>query len=131
MEVKYKLRILIDKIGRYKQYMVRGHSNWFALGLSIINFTIIVYKLLVEELYFIPAEIKSYWIFALIFIVGYFIVSTIVGYYDLKKGTYNAEQQVILQRSPIWRDLFTKLERNEANLRLLLDKINEVQKKIE
>ncbi len=120
LQAKKQLRMIIDEGARLRQYFLRGHSNWFALVFSLINFTLIFYNLLFINLYFIPEVLKSFSIFFIIFISLYFPFATTVGYLDFRKGTYRAEQQLARDLSPIWRDLFSKLEHLEKQNQELL-----------
>lgn len=126
---KRTLRKNIDLFGRVRQFFLRGHSNWFALAFSMLNFTLIFYNLLFKELYFIPDALKHYSIFFIIFGVFYFPSATILGYLDFKKGTYKAEQEITLKYSPLWQQLFSKLEKLEQENMKLLQEVQRLQKK--
>ena len=115
MNNKFPFRKIIDRGSRYKQYFLRGHNQWFALAFSLINFTLIFYKLLLENLVFIPDYLKSYTLFVILFGLTYFPLATIIGFYDFKKGTFNAEQKLSREISPIWKELFSRIEKLENN----------------
>ena len=114
---------IIDEGARLRQFFLRGHSNWFALAFSLVNFTLIFYNLLFVKLFFIPEIFKSFSIFFIIFVFLYFPFATIIGYLDYRKGTYRAEQQLTKDLSPIWQDLFSKLEHLEKQNEELLTAI--------
>jgi hypothetical protein len=113
LKTKKFLRKVIDEGARVRQYFLRGHGNWFALMFSLINFTLIFYNLLFVNLYFVPEYLKSFSVFFIIFGIIYFPVATIIGWLDFKKGTYKAEQQLARKISPIWKEVFTKLDHLE------------------
>jgi hypothetical protein len=120
--VKKTLRKTIDRGARLRQYFLRGHSNWFALAFSLINFTLIFYNLLFVNLFFIPDIFKSYSIFFLIFGICYFPTAAMIGWLDFKKGTYKEEQRLSLEISPIWQEVFKKLNSLEdVNKEVLLE----------
>jgi hypothetical protein len=121
--VKVYLRRAIDEGTRVRQYFLRGHTTWFALFFSLLNFTLIFYNLLFINLFFIPDEIKSFSVFFLIFILLYFPSATIIGWLDYRKGTFRAEQELAKEISPIWRDLFLKLDVLEKQNAVLLEKL--------
>jgi hypothetical protein len=126
-KIKGLLRKWIDKGGRIRQYFLRGHSNWFALILSLINFTLIFYNLLFKNLFFVPDVLKSYSVFFIIFGVLYFPTAAIFGWLDFKKGTYKAEQALTMEISPIWNEVFQKLQNlEEANV-ILLSEMKKMQ----
>jgi hypothetical protein len=120
LKTKKQLRIMIDEVARLRQFFLRGHSNWFALAFSLINFTLIFYNLLFVNLFFIPEIFKRFSIFFIIFVSLYFPFATVIGYLDYRKGTYRAEQQLTKDLSPIWQDLFNKLEHLEKQNQELL-----------
>jgi hypothetical protein len=120
---KKQLRTLIDTGARVRQYFLRGHSNWFALIFSLINFTLIFYNLLFVKLYFIPEILKRFSIFFILFVIFYFPFAMSIGYLDYRKGTYRAEQELTKDLSPIWREVFSKLEILEKQNEELLEKL--------
>lgn len=124
------LRKWIDRLSIIKQYFLRGHNAWFALFFSIINFTLIFYNLLFEKLFFIPAYLKSYLIFFIIFGILYFPLATIIGFLDFKKGTYSAEASLQKEVNPVTREIFArfaKLEQDNQKILELLDKLEQDQ----
>ncbi|OLS24180.1 MAG: hypothetical protein HeimC3_20790 [Candidatus Heimdallarchaeota archaeon LC_3] len=127
MVKKSSLRLYIDRSSRLKQYFLRGHNAWFALAFSLLNFTLIFYKLFLESLDFIPEEFKSYAIFVIIFGITYFPLSTILGYLDLKKGTFNAEQKLSREISPIWKELFSRIENLENNGEKIVELLEQLE----
>jgi len=122
INLKKKLRRSIDKGARLRQYFLRGHSGWFSLFLSLLNFTLIFYNLLFKNLFFIPEELKHYSIFFIVFGACYFPLASLFGWLDFRKGTYKAEQALTREISPIWHEVFMKLENIEqSNESLLLE----------
>ena len=128
VKTKKQLRMMIDEGARLRQFFLRGHSTWFALAFSLVNFTLIFYNLLFVKLFFIPEIFKSFSIFFIIFVSLYFPFATIIGYLDFRKGTYRAEQQLTKDLSPIWQDLFNKLEHLEKQNQELLVAIQKEKK---
>jgi len=104
-----KARKSLDFIGRMRLYFFRGHNSWLYLPIWFVNILIVFYKLLLEDLYFIP-EWVSFWSFALIFTVVYFPLAIIVGRLDYYRGTYKGEAEVGLAVNPIWIKQFKELE---------------------
>jgi uncharacterized membrane protein YbhN (UPF0104 family) len=122
--IKVYLRKAIDEGTKIRQYFLRGHNTWFALFFSMLNFTLIFYNLLFINLFFVPEELKSFSIFFSLFILLYFPTAAIIGWLDFRKGTYRAEQQLAKDISPIWRDLFAKLDSLEKQNIDLLKKLD-------
>ena len=73
---------------------------------------------------FIPNEYKSYFLFVLVFGLIYLPLSSIVGYLDLKKGTFKEEQLLTKELSPIWNEIFSKLKKLELNDAEILRKLS-------
>ncbi|MHA2363711.1 MAG: hypothetical protein ACXAC7_07120 [Candidatus Hodarchaeales archaeon] len=127
MTEKIFLRKLVDKGARTKQYFLRGHNAWFALGFSLMNFTLIFYNLLFKNLFFVPNSIKSYSIFFVLFAAFYIPIATIFGFFDFRKGTFAAEQLLSKEISPIWKELFSRLQSLEHGNRAVLAMLEELQ----
>lgn len=106
----------IDKVSRIKQYFLRGHQAWFALAFSILNFTLIFYNFFFLNLDMIPENLKNYTFFFLFFGSLYFPIATLIGVLDYKKGTYGAEQSLSAELSPVWVELFDRLNQIEKKL---------------
>ena len=98
------------------------------ITLISIPFTLIFYNLLFKNLVFIPPELKSYSVFFIVFGIIYFPLATVFGYLDFNKGTYKAEQRLSKEISPIWRDVFSKLEKLEQENQELLHEIKNLRK---
>ena len=124
MVTKLFMRKSIDKFSITKQYFLRGHNSWISLFFSMTNFTIIFFKMLLENLSFVPEFLKSYLVFVIIFSLIYFPLSTIIGYLDFKKGTFSAEQTLQKEISPVWQELFFKIDRLEEENQKLLELVS-------
>jgi len=99
-------RSQINKFARVKQYFLRGHTTWFSLPFSLLNFTLIFYNLLLKNLDFVPDIFKQYTVFFICFLLVYLPSSAIIGYIDFKKGTFNAEVAMFMDLNPIWKKVF-------------------------
>ncbi|MCE7741872.1 MAG: hypothetical protein GOP50_05395 [Candidatus Heimdallarchaeota archaeon] len=108
-ELKKKARKSLDLIGRTRLYFFRGHNSWLYLPIWFVNILIVFYKLLLEDLYFLP-EWVSFWNFAIIFSVIYFPLAVLVGRLDYYRGTYKGEAEVGMAVNPIWIRQFKELE---------------------
>jgi len=108
MRFRSVLRRFLDKSGKYKMYFLRGHNSWFYFAFYIINFTVIIYKLLLEDLSLPDWMNFSY--FFLLFVFLYIPISTIVGMLDYKKGTFRGEALLSLEVNPITQKMFENQE---------------------
>ena len=128
MSRKSLIRKWIDKLSILKQYFLRGHNSWFALGFALINFTLIFYQLFLVNLYFIPKYLKSYFVFVIIFSIIYFPLATLIGFFDFKKGTYSAEQNLQKEISPVWKELFSRINRIEQDNKKIIELLSKSRK---
>ncbi|MHA1200088.1 MAG: hypothetical protein ACTSQF_12225 [Candidatus Heimdallarchaeaceae archaeon] len=108
-DLKKKARKSLDLIGRTRLYFFRGHNSWLYLPIWFVNILIVFYKLLLEDLFFLP-EWVSFWSFALIFSVIYFPLAVLIGRLDYYRGTYKGEAEVGMAVNPIWIKQFKELE---------------------
>lgn len=113
------LKSALWNLSLVRSYFLRGHNNWFAYVMSLLNFITISFYLLIDSLTFVPESFKFRY-YILLFVLLYVPLAVIVGYWDLKKGTYKVEQTLAKNLSPIWTDLFTQLDQIKINQDLIL-----------
>ena len=99
----------LRQVALLKTYFIRGHSQWFAYIISLLNFVSIFYYLVINNLSFIPDWFRFTY-FIIIFVCTYFPITAFVGWYDFKKGTYKVEQNLVAEISPLWKKLFSQLD---------------------
>lgn len=121
-----RARSSLDFIGRIRLYFFRGHNSWLYLPIWFVNIMIVVYKLLLEDLNFMPDWV-SFWNFALIFLVLYFPAAVLIGRFDFYRGTYKGEAEVGLQVNPIWRKQFQELNSLKGEINELKSMIKELK----
>lgn len=122
--MKSEIRTHLWTLSRLRTYFLRGHSNWFAYGMSFLNFITISFYLLIENLTIVPDSFR-FRDYALLFFMTYIPLAIIVGYADMKKGTYRVEQRMAMEMSPIWTEVFEKLETLNTNQSSLLQLITD------
>jgi len=64
-----------------------GHSGYLVFFISIINFTVIQYNLLISQIPFLSKFIPDIIFFMLLFIMTYFPLAILIGIFEFKKGT--------------------------------------------
>jgi hypothetical protein len=67
-------------------YFKSGHSGYFVFILSLSNFVVLQYNLLIERIPFLKQIAPRMYIFILLFSFVYFPIAILVGYYDMRKG---------------------------------------------
>ena len=124
--MKTEIRSQLWTLSRLRTYFLRGHSNWFAYGMSFLNFITISFYLLIENLTSVPDDFR-FRHYALLFFTIYIPLAIVVGYIDMKKGTYRVEQKMARELSPIWNEVFEKLENLSSTQISLLKLIEEMK----
>ena len=122
---KFTARQGLDRLGRYRQYFIAGHSRWFVFIMGLSNFSLIFYNFLWIKLPFVPDVMKNEFIFLMIFFVFYFPSVGLFGYWDLTKGTFKAETNVSLEVNPIWQRLFRELGEMDKKINVINQKLEE------
>jgi hypothetical protein len=74
-----------------------------------LNFITISFYLLIENLTVIPDSFRLRH-YILLFVVFYVPLAIIVGYFDLQKGIFCVEQKIAKELSPIWNEVFERLD---------------------
>jgi len=97
------------RILRYWTYFRRGHATYLAFLMSLANFMVIQYRLLIEYVPFLEALFSSLTAFAATFFLVYLPIATVVGWLDYKKLAVPMDLTVRAQANPWVRDLANAL----------------------
>ena len=97
------------KLLRVWTYFRRAHSIYFVYAISFTNFITITYSLLFVKLLGAPANITYYIIYAVVFLITYFITVALVGRWDYKRGTIPIETTLVAKNNPYNQDLANAL----------------------
>jgi hypothetical protein len=76
-----------------------GHSVYLIFGLTFSNFILISYRLLVEQVPFTKEIFPELWFFAIVFVLAYIPISTLVGFWH-RKTQVKIETTVALSENP-------------------------------
>lgn len=82
-----------------------GHSTYLAFALSMINFVVLNYNLLIANVSFLHNVFQHIWLFALIFIITYIPSAIFIGYKFYRKKQLAIDQEVSLKENPYFQDL--------------------------
>ena len=107
--MKNFLRKTIDKFGEYRLYFLRGYTQYFALLISLFSHGLIIYNLLIKNIFFL-SFFERFSIFFISFITLLFPLSIFIGKFDYKRGSYNKEQETLYKNSPQWVRLFEEIK---------------------
>lgn len=130
-----------DRLLRYIVYFRRGHSFYLAFAISMANFLVIQYRLLIG---YIPALSKIFGkllVFATLFTAIYLPLATFIGWLDTKRMTVPTESEVnpyfyrpIAKEKIWWRynlEVFKVLEKLAEEKGLDTTKIKLARKEVE
>ncbi|HID17427.1 TPA: hypothetical protein EYP26_03945 [Candidatus Bathyarchaeota archaeon] len=83
-----------DRLLRYIVYLRRGHSSYLAFLVSLANFLVIQYRLLIEYVPALSKIFESLSLFAVSFIAVYVPLVIVIGWLDVKRMTVPKEVEV-------------------------------------
>jgi hypothetical protein len=78
---------------------------------------------LIDNLTIIPEELKLLRYYIFIFVFTYIPGAIILGYWDMNRGTYRVEQKMAKELSPIWKEVFERLDKIEERQERILQAI--------
>lgn len=78
----------------------QGHSIYLIFVLTFINFILIAYRLLIEKVAIFKDLIPELWIFALLFILIYLPVATLIGFWH-RRTQLRVENTLVQQQNPV------------------------------
>jgi hypothetical protein len=102
-------RKTLDLLGIWRMYLFQGHSRWTGFFMSLFSFSVITYNLFLVSLFGIEESISNYLFWIIIFLSCYIPFATVLGYYDMRKGTFRAAQRKWREIDPIWIEINDKL----------------------
>lgn len=91
-------------------YFRRGHAVYLAFVMSFMNFIVIQYRLLIEQIPVLAFIFSQLYVFALIFVLVYIPLSAIIGWIDYRRGSVPVDQEVAAQVNPWTIDLAKALQ---------------------
>jgi hypothetical protein len=91
--------------------------------MGLLNFVTISFYLLIENLTVVPDAFR-FRHYLILFLVIYIPLASIVGYFDMRKGTYRVEQQMAKELSPIWKEVFERLDKLKRDQDEIINKLN-------
>ena len=86
-------------------YFRRGHAVYLAFVISFMNFIVIQYRLLIEQIPMLSFIFSHLYMFAIIFVFVYIPISAIIGWIDYRRGSVPVDAEVAAQASPWVIDL--------------------------
>ena len=93
----------------------QGHSIYLALILSSVNFTLIVYRMLIEEVGFLKALFPSLAVFATTMVILYPPLAILIGHWHCKRQL-GIDTGIITSVHPGFHKINETLKRIEAKI---------------
>ena len=91
-------------------YFRRGHAVYLAFVISFMNFIVIQYRLLIEQIPMLSFIFSQLYMFAIIFVFIYIPLSAIIGWIDYRRGSVPVDQEVAAKANPWAIDLAKALQ---------------------
>ena len=88
----------------------QGHGMYLVFAMSFVNFVLIFYRLLIEQIEFLGNLISNLWVFLLIFLAVYIPTAILIGNWH-RKTQMRIEHEQSIKQSPLMA----------RNFRILLD----------
>lgn len=129
--MKKLLRKGLDYAGIWRMYTFQGHIRWTGFFMSLFNFSVIIYSLFLVELLGIAESVDNYMIWIVSFLGVYFVVAFLFGYFDMKRGTFKAQQKEWLKVDPIWIQINEKLDKSDRDNQELKQMIQNLEQRLE
>jgi len=76
-----------------------GHGLYLIFALSFVNFILITHRLLIERVPILNEYFSSLWFFAIIFVLAYIPISTIIGVWH-RRTQLRVEQDIVTRQNP-------------------------------
>lgn len=86
----------------------QGHSVYLLFPLTIGNFVLIAYRFLIEQDPLLEKLISDLWFFGTIFLITYFPISIIIGYWH-RKTQLKVDSSIKFLNNPIYSKMFRTL----------------------
>ena len=90
---------------RIWSYVRRGHSTYLVFLVSLSNFIVIQYRLLIEYIPALHLLFDRIWVFAVAFVLVYIPLAAFIGWMDYRKLAVPVDMALMSRANPWVRDL--------------------------
>ena len=97
-------------------YFRRGHSSYLGFLVGLVTFIIVFYKLSLDSIPLLKSLFPQMWMFVIVFAVVYASVTILIGWQDMKKGSYQTETRMTLDMHPRVKEQYEMIKRIEQRL---------------
>jgi len=85
-----------------------GHVTYLAFAMAFANFILIFHRLLIERVEALENIFSDLWFFTIIFILAYFPIAILVGFWH-RKTQIKVETELTLKQNPLFAKWFRTL----------------------
>jgi|TARA_B110000495_G_C22820592_1_gene478999 amino acid permease len=78
----------------------QGHGMYLVFAMSFVNFVLIFYRLLIEQIDFLGDFFSNLWVFVIIFLVVYIPAAVLIGNWH-RKTQMRIEHEQSMKQSPL------------------------------
>ena len=110
-------------IWRLWYYFRRGHGNYLAFIVSLTTFVVVTYQLAIKNIVFLSDLFPQMWTFILFFVLVYVIATVLIGWQDMKRGSYPTESTLTFDRHPRHREQYETIKKIEKRLERIEKKL--------
>lgn len=106
-------------------YFRRGHGSYLSFFVSLVTFVVVAYQLSISNVPVLKSIFPNMWIFAVAFAALYGVITVLIGWQDMKKGSYQTETKMTFDMHPRVRaqyDAIVRIEQRLEKLEKLLEK---------
>ena len=94
-----------NRLLRYWAYFRRGHGVYLAFAITFLNFIVLQWSLLIEQIEPLRILLGQLYVFAIVFFVTYLPLAVIIGWVDYKRGSVPVDSAIGARASPWAKDL--------------------------
>jgi len=99
----------LTRLAKWNIYFRRGWGTWIGFIIGVLTSAVIFYQYLFTMFPWLAQLFPSFIIFMGALFLVLFTFSTIIGFFDMKRGTYPVESTVAAMYAPYIRDQFKAL----------------------
>lgn len=104
-------------------YFRRGHGNYLAFIVNLTTFVVVVYQLAIRNVPALENIFPNMWIFVVVFVFVYGGMTVLIGWQDMKRGSYMTESTLTFDKHPRMKEQYEAVIRIEKRL-------NDIEKKL-
>ena len=100
----------------------QGHGMYLVFAMSFVNFVLIFYRLLIEEINVLGEIFSNLWIFVVIFLAVYIPAAILIGNWH-RKTQMKIEHEQTMKQSPLMARNFRILLEAKRGIPLIIEKL--------